>query len=214
MKAKDYTGQRFGKLVVLGLSEKRGKSGHKYYRCLCDCGKEKDISASHLVTGASKSCGCGVLLALKKRNTTHGMSRSRLFTIWMGMKRRCMNPNEKSYVYYGGRGISICDEWKADFMAFHDWSVNNGYAENLSIDRIDSDGNYEPSNCRWVPLSEQNRNKRDNHLVTINGKTQLMSDWCKESKVSMTTVYERLRKGYKIEDALFAPDQRQGLRIK
>lgn len=209
MKAKDYTGERFGKLLVIGVSERKDKTGHKFYRCLCDCGKEKDISGSHLATGASKSCGCEVGSSAKKRNTTHGMSHSRLFSIWMGMKKRCTNANDRSYKHYGGRGINICDEWKADFMSFYDWSINNGYTEDLSIDRIDVNGNYEPSNCRWVSRLEQAKNKRSNHEVTINGKTQLITDWCKESPVTATTVYARLRQGYKVKDAIFMPDQRR-----
>lgn len=209
MEPKDYTGKRFGKLIVLGISDKKGKSGHKYYRCLCDCGNEKDISASHLATGASKSCGCGVRLATIKRNTTHGLSKSRLFTKWMNMKSRCSNPNDKAYAYYGGKGIKVCDEWQTNFMAFYDWSMSNGYSDNLTIERIDVNGDYMPNNCKWIPFCDQAKNKSNNRFVEINGTKKLISEWCKESPVSMTTIYQRIRNGWNEIDAITMPDQRK-----
>ena len=212
MKVKDYTGVRFGMLTVLRPAYI--KKGHKYYTCRCDCGNIKDISGSHLATGASKSCGCGVVRATIKRNTTHGLSKTRLFSIWMGMKRRCFNPNEPSYQYYGGRGITMCKEWKSDFMNFHDWSIENGYSDNLSIDRINADGNYEPTNCRWANAKEQASNKTNNHIVTINGVSKPIMEWCKEYSVTATTVYQRMRNGWNEIDAITKPDQRKSLRIR
>lgn len=212
MSAKDYTGNRYGMLTVLGVAYK--KSGHKYYTCKCDCGNTKVISASHLVTGASKSCGCMVRRSTIERNTTHGQSKTRLYTIWTSMKKRCFDPNSHAYHLYGNRGITVCDEWKESFESFRDWSIANGYSDSLSIDRIDVDGNYEPGNCRWTTAIGQARNKRNNRVVTINGVTKFMVDWFEESPVSITTIYQRLRNGWNVEDAILKPDQRKCKRIR
>lgn len=205
---KDVIGKTYGKLTVLGFASKRDKTGHKYFLCRCECGKEKVIAANHVRSGLSRSCGCGVVKATIQRNTTHGGTGTRLFNIWAGMRRRCLNPNYKAFKYYGGRGIRLAPEWD-NFETFKEWSLKNGYEENLTIDRIDINGNYSPSNCRWVTLAEQARNKSDNRRITINGVTKLITEWCKEAPVSTTQVYYRLKHGWTIEEALFTPDKRK-----
>ena len=207
MRKKDYTGERFGMLTVLSYS--KTIKGHKYYKCQCDCGNIKDISGSHLVTGASKSCGCMVVKTTIKRSTTHGQSHTRLFSIWQGMKDRCYNSNSAVYKYYGKRGITISDEWKNDFSAFQKWSMEHGYSDDLSIERIDVNGNYDPSNCEWITLKDQAKNRTTSRYITINGITKQMIDWCKESPVTTTTVYKRIRDGWNVIDALTKPDQRK-----
>lgn len=159
IKDSDIIGQRFGRLEVIERSETKSK--HRYFLCRCDCGTVKAISLTHLRTGASRSCGCGVKEATIQRNTKHNGTHTRLFNIWIGMRRRCTNENDKGFKYYGGRGIRVVEEWNA-FEPFRDWSFAHGYRDDLTIDRIDVNGNYSPQNCRWIPFAEQAKNKRTN----------------------------------------------------
>lgn len=159
----DLTGMRFGKLRALFRLPK-GKAGKQAaWHCLCDCGNEVNVLSYNLRSGHTKSCGCVHDERMKQGlRSSHGLIKSRLYSIWENMKSRCYNPNTNNYKYYGARGISICPEWKDDFQIFYDWAMANGYSDELSIDRIDVDGNYEPSNCRWADDITQANNKRCN----------------------------------------------------
>lgn len=154
----DLTGQRFGRLIVVKYAGKN-HSNHSFWSCKCDCGAEKVIAAYHLRRGDAQSCGCLAKERLSQTHTTHGETNTRLFNIWTGMKARCELKSHTSYDRYGARGISVCDEWKNSYVSFRDWAKANGYADHLTIDRIDSSGNYEPSNCRWVTYKEQAQNR-------------------------------------------------------
>jgi hypothetical protein len=192
----DLTGQRFGRLTCIKMIG-RDNQYRPIWLCKCDCGKETKVISSRLRREETKSCGC---LGREKRaaaNTTHSLligkrdKAPRLYSIWRNMKQRCFNPKASKYEIYGGRGITVCKEW-LEYLNFHNWAIQNGYSDELSIDRIDSDGNYEPSNCRWVSYSEQNSNKRDNHLVTYNGVTKTMKDWSIDLGMKYSTLKCRL----------------------
>ena len=171
MRKKDLTGKRFGRLTVLKEAEER-KYGSVCWICKCDCGKTVIESSRALTQGYAKSCGC---LKVEKAKANlpkeksgsdnpaylHGeCGKSRLYSIWQGMKKRCYSKKQINFKYYGGRGITVCDVWRNSFEAFRDWALANGYRNDLTLDRIDPNGNYSPDNCRWATWSQQNKNKR------------------------------------------------------
>lgn len=154
----DLTGQRFGMLTVIERAETINKRTR--WLCKCDCGNEVIAEAYNLKSGHTQSCGCLQREATSQANKTHGMSNTRLYRIWCDMHNRCYQKSYHAYQHYGGRGIVISDPWLRDFQPFYDWAMANGYRDDLSIDRIDPNGNYSPDNCRWVTMAEQNKNKR------------------------------------------------------
>lgn len=162
---KDLTGRKFGKLTVVEFKGSNNKTG-ALWLCKCECGNEKIITSRNLLSGVTKSCGC--LSKEKPNHTTHGLCYTRLHGVWASMKSRCYNPNNKRYKNYGGRGIKVCDEWQ-EFRPFYNWAIANGYDENAprgqyTIDRIDVNGDYEPHNCRWITIEEQQKNKQHKEL--------------------------------------------------
>lgn len=190
------TQNKFGKLTI--LKEVRSNKGLNLWECKCDCGNIKTARASHIFNGYIKSCGC-----IKKGTHTHGLSKTRIWNIWMGMKARCLNANEPAYKHYGGRGITVCKRWMK-FENFYEDMVTS-YAPNLSLDRINVNGNYNKSNCRWATRTQQANNTRSNKYLTYKGRTQNLSEWAKEIGVNYHTLYGRIY-AYKmpIEKALVA----------
>lgn len=160
---RDLTGKTFGYLTVIN---KEGSNNHKkvLWRCICVCGNETIVVGSSMTNGLTTSCGCKRDEAVREANKTHGLTETRLYSIWKNMKKRCYNKNNKDYKYYGGQGVTLCDYWKNEFINFYNWSINNGYKENLTIDRKDNYDNYNPLNCRWVTMREQNLNKKSNQI--------------------------------------------------
>lgn len=137
------------------------------WKCVCDCGRTTIVNGQNLKSGNTTSCGCYGIERRNNASKTHGKSNTRLHRIWKAMHSRCYNKKYHAYKYYGGRGITICEEWLHNFKTFYDWAMANGYEENLTIDRIDPNGNYSPNNCRWVTMELQNKNKRAPNGFTI-----------------------------------------------
>lgn len=213
-KFKDLTGQRFGYLTIIKKAGK-SKNNKTLWLCKCDCGNEKICIGNDLITGRTKSCGC---LRKKGSQRTHGFRYTRLYYIWQGIKKRCLNKNTPNYCIYGGRGITICDEWKNDFKVFHDWAFANGYDEkakrgDCTIERIDVNGNYEPSNCRWATMKEQCRNTRSNKLITYNNETRCLMDWSYILNINYDTLLNRFKKGWTIEKAFMNKDFRMSKNV-
>lgn len=206
-----YIGRKNNFLTVKSIS--RLPNGHKAFLCKCDCGNEKLVEPVHWEQGIVKSCGC----FYESLKLEHSEELDRLRRIHAGMKQRCYNENAESYVNYGGRGIEICDEWRNSREKFIEWALANGYSNDLSIDRIDVNGNYEPSNCRWVTCELQLENRRPREqwrkpkkrklkTVTIDGETKTLNEWYKTYNVSSTTVLYRMKTmGMEWEEALKMP---------
>lgn len=198
-KAIDLTGQRIGKLVVLGRTERRG--GRVAWLCRCDCGNETVAITTSLATGRKKSCGCLQKERVSETFKKHGQYKTRLYKIWSNMLQRCGNPKNDSYSTYGAKSITVCDEWK-DFDSFYAWAISNGYADNLSIDRIENGKGYSPENCRWATPQEQTDNRQCCRYVSHNGKTQTIKAWAKETGIPYQTLLNRFDKGWSVEVAL------------
>ena len=182
---KDLAGEKYGKLTVIefaGIHETPCGTKRRLWKCICDCGNEKVVQENSLKNGTTVSCGCHRLEMINKHNTKHGGSHDRLYGIWKGMKRRCNSPKDKHYVSYGGRGIKVCKEWSDDYQVFKEWAYQNGYDpsadfQECTIDRIDNDGDYEPSNCRFVDKVTQMNNMSTNRHVEFNGEKMTIAEF-------------------------------------
>lgn len=191
-KIPDLIGQTFGRLTVFGRAPRR--KNHAYWLCRCACGREKEVYGSDLRHGKTKSCGC---LARK-----HGESKSPTYLSWVGMRRRCIREDRPHWGDYGGRGIRICDRWES----YENFVADMGERPaGCTLDRIDNDGDYEPSNCRWATPSEQSRNRRSNRPITVDGETRTIVEWSELSGVHRSTIWRRLKRGWAPREAVFAP---------
>lgn len=206
-KLKDLTGQKFGRLLVLSRAESPNPKYGAYWLCKCDCGSITIVRANCL-KNSTYSCGC---LKTEKdiqkgqKRKTHGMSQKRIYKIWTDIKTRCYNKNNKEYKWYGERNIKMCNEWKNDFRVFYDWAIQNGYTEELSIDRIEVNGDYEPNNCRWADKLTQANNTRTNHYVEINGVTHTVAEWSRIYNINRNYIYIRVQRGWNWIDAITTP---------
>ena len=209
---KNIIGKRFGRITVIGYYYKN----HNYYcDCVCDCGNKKIIRSSSLLCGYTKSCGCLAREVTSKVRFRHGKNgcNDRIYDIWMCMKNRCNNPNDKRWQNYGGRGITICDEWmdgKNGHNNFVAWALSHGYNDDLSIDRIYNNGNYDPSNCRWSTAKRQNRNTRVTRYIDYKGSRMCIADVADITGINASTLRSRIKYGWS-NDRLFSPvDHRKG----
>ena len=206
----DFTGQRVGRLTVLHFGEHRrtvSGTSKRYWLCKCDCGNTCLVESQCLSKGVTRSCGCLKIESdrTNKNHLRHGKSKTRLYKIWVDIKRRCDDSLRKAYKYYGGKGITYCKEWQ-QFEPFYEWSMNNGYKDNLSIDRIDYNGNYCPENCRWVDSFVQANNTSRNHYITYKNKTLTVAQWAREIGINRSVLNDRINKlHWDAEKALTTP---------
>lgn len=196
-----FLNRRYGLLTIvedLGTVEKYRRVFAK-----CECGNSKSFRLADIQHGGSTNCGCIRKAYLLGKNTKHGESRTKLYRRWKGIIERCAYKNHFAYNRYGGRGISVCKEWKDDFLSFKDWALSAGYQGAGEVDRINNDGNYEPSNCRIVTRKQNCRNKSNNHNYTMNGETKCLSEWAEQYRIAPHLLYHRINiMGWPLEKAL------------
>lgn len=205
MKCNDpkWIGYSNNELTVVGFVFKNKRW---LWECRCSaCGSITAVYPQHVIKGTQKSCHCGKARNAKKIATRHGERWTRLYTVWLRMRDRCNNPNNPRYNRYGGRGISVCDEWN-DFRKFEEWAVQNGYSDELTIERVDINQGYCPNNCCWIPMKKQARNRSNNTFYKIGDEEKTLAEWCEIYKAPYYTVYSRIKKrGWDVERALTTP---------
>ena len=195
---------KFGRLTAI-KEVGRTKSGGALWVCKCDCGGEKVVSSDGLRSGRTQSCGCIKREQNVEMFTTHGEHGTPLHRLWAGIKNRCYNPNEPKYVHYGARGIKVCPEWETNYPAFRDWCLANGYSKGLTIERIDVDGDYSPTNCVFATQKTQQNNRRNNHRITYKGETKTLAQWADYLGMTYKMLEHRINRGWGIEDAFTIP---------
>lgn len=211
---KDLTGQKFDRLTVIKRAG-TSKSGKVLWLCECSCGERNQITTttSNLITGNTKSCGCLAKESASrtgKANTIHGDTDTRLYRIFRGMKDRCYNSKNKDYARYGGRGIKVCEEWLNDYITFKKWAISNGYQEDLTIERKDFDKDYCPENCEWISMSQQQRNKSSNRVMTYNGESKILVEWDEQFHIPYNVLCARINeRGHTFEEAINMPYKRR-----
>lgn len=193
------SGDKFGRLTLTGVTYTKTIYNHwvRFVEAVCVCGEIKEYPFHRLASGETQSCGCYRKEATRKRQTTHGLSNHYLYDVWQQMVLRCYNENNHQYKDYGGRGIEVWKDWKDDFLEFYEWALANGYKEGLTLDRNDNDGFYSPQNCSFKTQAEQNRNRRNNVMITAFGESKCLFDWAKDKrcKVSVWGLRNRYDRG-------------------
>lgn len=207
-KRAELIGMKFGRLTVVEYAGKQ--EGQVMWRCRCDCGNYLCTSTHQLRGRKTRSCGCLQRDIARRNALKHGLHEKRLYGVWKSMKSRCLNPRMTSYKNYGGRGITVCDEWRDNFQAFYNWAMANGYDPNAplggcTIDRIDVNGNYCPENCRFVSMKVQSVNQRRTQKCTYNGEELSVCELAEKYKINVKTLVSRLDRGWSIEKAIETP---------
>lgn len=211
----DLMGQRFGRLVVVERAPNR--NGKVWWKCQCDCGNIHYAATQSLRSRHTTSCGCYLREKYNHPDgfvgASNGESNTRLYKEWFAMRRRCKATNGEKYEWYGKHGIKVCEEWERSYLAFKEWALANGYNDSLSLDRIDVNGDYEPSNCRWITMAEQQNNKRGTHYVEYNGQVKTLMDWAREYNLDGEKLRSRVRAGWTDgEEILFGRPARKTTR--
>lgn len=186
------SGKKFSMLLAVNQNGKRA-NGNITWNCICDCGKSCTVDGHDLRSGKAKSCGCSRSKWSKEAITTHGMRYTKIYKTWEAMKRRCSNPNAERYKNYGGRGVRVCSEW-IQFAGFYRWALQSEYREDLSIERIDVNGNYEPNNCTWIPVNLQCFNKTNSRKFECQGKLLTIAEWSSLTHIPYAALYQRIVK--------------------
>lgn len=203
-------GKIYGRLTTTDHDKMVG--GVRIVKCYCECGNTGEYRLSDLKSGNTRSCGCLFKETRQYAHRTHGKGNTRLYSIWTNMKTRCHNANTPTYENYGNRGISINDEWDEDFQSFYDWAIENGYRENLTIERLDCNGHYEPSNCTWIKASEQSKNRRNNIMISVNGESSTLRDWCVRFGLKYKNIHQYIkRKNKPADEALQVYMKKKGI---
>lgn len=201
---KNLLGQRFGRLIV--IQKLPTKNERTMWLCRCDCGNLTEASCNKLTMGVKRSCSCYKLERIKEASTKHGGKGTPLYNVWRGIKERCYCPKNKAFKYYGGKGVEVCTEWKDDFGTFKKWAEDNGYKQGLTIDRLDNNKNYEPSNCRWTTMREQSNNKTNISKYEINGELYSLRDLSEKFNLPIDVLYYRVKRAkWSIEKAVGTP---------
>jgi hypothetical protein len=201
----NLVGQKFGKLTVLERAPSRPNVRGAFWKCKCDCNLIIVTAAGDLKRGHTTQCRLCAIEQRRVKNTTHGDSQTRLYDCWKAMKRRCEDEKQDGYKFYGARGIKVCEDWH-DYFKFRNWALQNGFEEDLEIDRIDSYGNYEPSNCKWSTELEQQRNRRNNVSIMWNGETHILIEWSEMLGIKLDTLHKRLYKyNWSVDRAFTTP---------
>lgn len=198
-------GDVFGKLTVVALDKPSKRSIERMWLCRCECGNMKSANDARLKIGHVKSCGCFMSQRIRETQTTHGQTKTPLYAVWRGIKARCNNPRHKAYARYGGRGITVCEEWNNSFETFKDWAYANGYSQELSIDRIDNDKGYSPDNCRWADVYTQANNMSHNITFCYNGETHTVAEWARILNVGYGALKKRVKEGWNVDDVVNKP---------
>lgn len=196
----EMKGQKYGRLMVIKRAE-NNKYGDAMWECRCECGAVIVTAGYRIRSGKAKSCGCYHKDKMADRCFRHGYADTKLYRAWAAMRARCFNETNESYPRYGGRGIAVCSVWE-DFITFREWALKNGYRPGLTIERIDVNGNYEPSNCCFATRREQNRNTTRNVRVNLDGKEYLLADLARMAGVTRGTMSARYSRGLRGRDLL------------
>lgn len=202
----DLVGIQFGMLKVVEFMGR--KNSHSWFRCECKCGGQTVTTSNNLRRFHTTSCGCYNEKMFRQCAIKHGLSRHKLFRTWIDMRNRCYFINHNRFEHYGGKGIKVCDIWRDDFIEFYRWAIANGWKKGLSLDRKENNKGYQPDNCRWITVKEQNRNRTSNVHLTIDGVTKIIVEWSEISGNNYEKIRSRVKRGWSHKEAVYGKEKK------